>query len=294
MAQAGPGHYRVWAVSDERILRKEKPAVWERIRSNTIEIDIEPPDRAWQGQQLKSALEALTHPSSAEEARRAARRIRFLNTQDSTRQLAALFWTLYGEPDNVGFELMFGLIESPYRPLAIEAMRSELSAPDHGITEDFLSTLVNLELTADFTGDPPGAGGLSHQEATAFWNSRGVNRLEMMKDEMERVIGALPRKTARARAISLSGFVMAQVGDDSLAKRVIPALIDAWQDLPSEFQRRLIESRWPLLAGPRMVPILKEVADRPPPAHIGDWMTQNEYREIARQHLAELTSGLRQ
>ena len=43
---------------------------------------------------------------------------------------------------------MFGLYGSPYRQLAIDSMHAELVVPDHAITNEFLGTLVNLQVTA--------------------------------------------------------------------------------------------------------------------------------------------------
>ena len=123
--------YRVWRPPDP----SESTAygrVSEPIRSNAVELEVQSAASAWQSEQLQSATQTLLTPSSPDEARLAARRLRFLNTQDSTRQLPKLFWGLNEQPG--GWDLMFGLYGSTYRQLAIDSMRDEVAAPEHAIT----------------------------------------------------------------------------------------------------------------------------------------------------------------
>jgi hypothetical protein len=55
-------------------------------------------------------------------------------------------------------------------------------------------------------------------------------------------------------------------GDDpALAPVIRVALIAAWKDLPAETQEELIQYRWPLIAGPEMLPILRAIVAAPPP-----------------------------
>lgn len=263
----GPGHYRVYAVS-YRVWRPPDPheqtpygRVAEVVRSNTIELDVNQPDPAWQNEQLSSAIEALAHPSSPEEARRAARRLRFLNTKDSARQLAGLFWGL-NQQQPTGWDLMLGLYGSPYRQLAIEAMRTELAVPDHAITNESLRALVNLQVTADPSWD---FSSTDPQEAQAFWKRREAHTRELMKAEIQTVVAALSQKTGSARALTLNGLLTAGAGDANLAQTIRPALIAAWTDLPRDTQSELIEYRWPLIASAEMLPILRRLAAEQPP-----------------------------
>jgi hypothetical protein len=84
--------------------------------------------------------------ASPDAKHQAARVLRFLNTPESARQLAKLFWARWQEQ---GSELMFGLAGSTYPQVAAEAIRAEIPAPNHAISEDFLHTLVLLETDAD-------------------------------------------------------------------------------------------------------------------------------------------------
>ncbi len=123
-----PGHYVVCVISHDRVWRAPEPLekqsdarVYVTLRSNPVEIEVRPADPQWRTEQLRSAVEAVAWPVSQKEAlskppsepRRAARRLRFLNTEDSTRQLARLFVGLKEQP-GVGWDLMCGLYGSPH------------------------------------------------------------------------------------------------------------------------------------------------------------------------------------
>jgi hypothetical protein len=151
------GHYRVDAVTS-RIWRQPDPndpnpndRPSTIVRSNTIEFDVKAADPEWQTEQLRSAVQTLAASPTPDEAKHAGRRLRFLNSRESTRQLAKLYCGLIPQPSN-GFDLMAGLFGSPYRQLAIDVMHAELAAPDHPITSEFLHTLVNLQITGDPNG----------------------------------------------------------------------------------------------------------------------------------------------
>jgi hypothetical protein len=222
-----PGHYRVYAIS-YRAWRPPDPneqtsysRVGEVVRSNTVEIDVNPPYPDWQNEQLRSAIRILATAPPADEARSAARRLRFLNTQDSTRQLARLFWGL-NQHQPAGWDLMFGLYGSPYRKLAIDSMREQLAVPDHAITGEFLSTLVNLQVSADPSWDPAPTNPAHPEAAREFWERRQVHTQALTKAEIEAVVAALARKTGRARALTLNGLLMAGGGDQALGQTIRP------------------------------------------------------------------------
>jgi hypothetical protein len=285
----GPGRYRVYAIS-QRIwrlpdARDQTPygRVSEAVRSNTIEIDVNPPDPAWQSEQLRSAMQTLAGSPSPEDARHAARTIRFLNTKDSTRQLARLFWGI-NQQQPIGWDLMFGLDGSPYRQLAIDSMHAELTVPDHAITNEFLGALVNLQVGGDPLWDPHFTDPARANEAQAFWDRRRAHTRELMETEIQTVVAALSRKTGSARAVTLNGLLTAGGEEQAVAQAIRPALIAAWTDLPRATQQDLIQYRWTLIAGPEMLPILRRIVAEPPlPSGGPDMM-----RDTALKHLYEL------
>jgi hypothetical protein len=286
------GHYRLFAIS-YRVGRPpgaqepESSRTGQVLRSNTIEIDVSAPDPAWQAQQLHAAVLDLTGTDSKQDQmRRAARRLRFLNTEDSTRQLAKLF-TSFSQQQQAGSELMFGLYGSAYRQLAIDSMRAELVAPDHAITDDYLNTLANLQITADHSWDLPSDLNDRPEQARAFWERRQAHMHDLMKAEIQTATAALPRKTGHARAITLNGLLMAG-GDPGVAEQIRPQLITAWSDLPRETQHDLIQYRWALIRGPEMLPILRRLAAEPAPApRTMDAMARDEILK----HLYELDAA---
>jgi hypothetical protein len=270
-----PGHYKLYVVSS-RVGRKrdeERPyqRVSEKLRSNTIDIEVAQADPAWQGEQLRSAVQTLSGEASQEESRHAARVLRFLNTEESTRELAKFFWGV-NQQQPEGLDLMLGLYGSPYRQLAIQAMRAELTAPEHAITAEYLQDLVNLQMSADPAWDHPAAETLE----LLYWETRTKHQRELMKAEVETTLAGVSRKTGRTRAITLDGLLSASEGNSGVAESLKPALIASWADLPEETQYQLVQFRWPVIAGPEMAPILRKMlAAAPPLAHTQEWMARN-------------------
>lgn len=282
----GPGRYRVYAVSD-RVWRTPDPSeqtpygrISERLRSNSVEFEVRPASAQWQREQLRSMTETLAKPPTPDDARRAARRLRFLDSKDSTKRLAKLFWGL-NEQQPMGWDLMFGLYGSRYRQLAIDSMHEELSSPDHAITSEFLQTLVGLQVSADSSWDPPS----NDQSTQEFWQRRRAHIEELTKAEEQTTIGTLVQKRGPARALTLNGVLAAGIDAPQQAQMIRRALVAAWKDLPSETQQELIQYRWPLIAGPEMLPILRSmIAEPPPPASTMLAMARDE----ALKHIHEI------
>lgn len=287
-----PGHYRVYAVS-YRIWRPPDAAeqtpntrVPEVLRSNTVELDVTAADPAWQSEQVQNAVQALASATPLQDRHHPARILRFLNTQDSTRQLARFYWGL-NQQQPEGWDLMFGLFGSPFRKLAIESMLAEIAVPDHAITSDFLNTLVRLQDAADPRWDPPTVDPAHPEAAQEFWAKSQAHTTALMKEATEKVVAALPGKVGSARAQTLSGLLTASGSDPEMARTIRPALIAAWKDLPPDTQSELIQYRWPLIAGPDMLPILRRLVDEPPPP---DRTLLTYTREAALKHIMELDS----
>jgi hypothetical protein len=285
----GPGHYKVYAIS-HRVWRMPDPNektpyghVAEVVRSNGVEFDVVPAPREWQNEQIRAAMKTLTGTSTPEEAIRAARSLRFLNTEESTKQLARLFWGLNQQPG--GWDLMFGLFGSPYRQVAIDSMRGDFPVPDHAITNEFLTTLVNLQVSRDPRWDPSSVDSTKPEAGEEYWQRRQEHFRELIKAEVHEVLAALPQKTARARALTLEGVLMASGDDPALVQALRPDLVAVWGDLPAEIQRELIQFRWPIIADSEMLPILRQiVAQPPPPVRTEDAMM----RDAALQHIYEI------
>lgn len=290
--QPAPGHYRLYVVS-YRVWRPPDPGeatpygrVSLTLRSNTIEFEIVKADADWREKQLRDDTAAYQNAAD-DEQRKAARKLRFLNTKPSVEALAKLFWGLNDQPG--GWDLMFGLFGSPYRADAIAAMQREINNPDHPITQDFLHALTKLQINADTSWDPPTYDPAHPEVSQDYWSKRQTYERELMQAAVALTVAALPQKTGRARALTLQALAeSSDLLDVSTASQVRKQLIAAWGDLPEKTKQELIQYRWPLIAGPDMLPILKEFVSRPaPPFRTIDAMA----RDAAIQHIYELDAA---
>jgi hypothetical protein len=287
--QPGPGHYRLYAVS-YRVWRPPDPdeaTLYGRVsltlRSNSIEFEIIKAGADWGDKQLQDATAAYRNAAD-DEQRKAARKLRFLNTKSSAETLAKLFWGLNDQPG--GWDLMFGLFGSPYRAESIAAMQREINEPDHPITQDFLHTLSKLQINADSSWDPPAYDAAHPEISEGYWRKRQTHERELMQAAIARTVAALPQKTGRAHALTVQALAeSSDLLDASTASQIRRQLIAAWGDLPEKTKQELIQYRWPLIAGQDMLPILKEFVSRPaPPFRTMDAMA----RDAAIQHIYEL------
>jgi hypothetical protein len=305
-ASPAPGHYRLYVISD-RVWRAPDPheetpygRISEIVRSNAIEFEVRPASAQWQQQQLQDALAILANapetkpgPTKLDDpVRLAARQLRFLNTRQSTQQLAKLF-SGRGDGESYGWEFAFGLFGSPYRQLAIDSMRKEFAAPGHAITADFLETLVRLQITADPAWEiPESFSSESHPDDKAisdFSQRRRSHEQELIKAESDDLLAALPRKVGRARALTALGLLSSRSTDapfsPALADELRKALVASWKDLPADTRNRLIQYEWPLVAGPEMLPVLLGTITQPPPPARTDAAMA---RDAALRHIYEL------
>jgi len=288
--QPAPGHYRLYVVS-YRVWRPPDSSeatpygrVSLTLRSNTIEFEIVKSGADWGDKQLQDATAAYLNAAD-DERRKAARKLRFLNTKPSAETLAKLFWGLNDQPG--GWDLMFGLFGSAYRAEAVAAMQREINnTPDHPITQDFLHTLTKLQISADTSWAPPAYDSAHPELSQEYWQKRQTHERELMQAAIAPTVAALPQKTGRARALTVQALAeSSDLLDGSTASQIRKQLLAAWGDLPEKTKQELIEYRWPLIAGADTLPILKEFISRPaPPFRTMDAMT----RDAAIQHIYEL------
>jgi hypothetical protein len=287
-----PGHYRLYAFSFRiwRLSDQDQKSPFgehlEGVRSNTLELEVKPASAQWQSEQLQSALRSLKGPSPTEELQHAARRLRFLNTRGSTKELAHLF--VGSESDDLpATEFVFGLYGSPYRQLAIDSMHKEIAAPGHAISEEFLGNLVELQITSDPSWNRPSQSNDPEaiRAVDAYRRRRQVHQQEILKALAQELLAAFPKKVGRARALSAVGVLMSESEDAEFIQAVRPTLIAAWNDLPEHNQQTLVESHWRLIAGPDMLPILIRMVSGPPP-EAGTYAAT--VRDAALQHIFQL------
>ena len=285
--QPGPGHYRLYVVSPRvsgepsSLNSLRGGGVPVVLRSNTIEFDVLKTDAESRAKQLKEAKDAYQSPPAVPcdyrlphdcAVAQAARRLRFLNTKESTDTLARLFWSLNEQPG--GWDLMFGLFGSAYRAEAISAMQREISSPDHAITQDFLKTLTKLQMLQS-AGEVPREPAMDDPAALRKFYQSLQNiqsrEPELRKAALAATVAALPQKTGRAHALTLVTLATekSDLLDKETAAQIHRQLIAEWSTLPEKTKADLIQTGWPPLDGTEAIPILREIVSQPPP-HFGN------------------------
>jgi hypothetical protein len=290
----GPGHYRLYVVSHRVLGVSAEPltlnsrmagagAVRVVLRSNRIEFDVIKADAGDLAKRLQQATgtyenaknELVTCDSRFNgvecPGKQAARRLRFLNTKESTEALARLYWSLNDQPG--GLDLVYGLFGSPYRAAAIAAMQGEIKSPDHPITQDFLQLFTELQVAAEaprWDGDPSSyPGGLRNLRES--FQKMEAHQVEVRKAALAATAAALPQKTGQAHALTLVTLATekSDLLDKETAKQARRQLIAEWSNLPEKTRADLIQTGWPPLDGTEALPILREIASQPPP-HFGN------------------------
>lgn len=287
--QPEPGHYRLYVVS-YRVWRPPDPneatpygRVAVTLRSNTIDFDVRKDDAGWRREQLRDATTAY-EKATAGQQKEAARRLRFLNTKESTSVLARMLWGLNDQPG--GWDLMFGLFGSPFRADAISDMQHEINDPDHPITQDFLHSLTKLQINADTTWDPPTYDSAHPDTSQEYWRRKQAHERELIQTAVAATAAALPQKRGQARALTVE--TLAESSDllsTATASQMRKQLIAVWAELPDRTKLDLIQYRWPLIAGPEMLPVLKQFVSGPAPPFRTEPATA---RDAALKHIFEL------
>jgi hypothetical protein len=152
--------------------------------SNEVTLKILPVDPAWERRAYQKAVAQLeAHPSAKEDEdarEKGLETLRFLGTSDATRELVK---QMRGEsPGRLDFICYIGLISSPERAAAREALDRALADPDHPIDGTFLDALTYVE-----------SDNVRHN----------ATRTEDEQKALERVVGALPNKRGKALRVSL-------------------------------------------------------------------------------------------
>jgi hypothetical protein len=284
--QPGAGHYRLYVVSS-RVWREpgslnslKDGGVSVVLRSNTIEFDVTKTDTDTRAKQLQEATEAYQNPPAAPcdyrfqddcVVSQAARKLRFLNTKESTETLARLFWSLNDQP--AGGDLMFGLFGSSYRAEAIGAMQREVYSPDHPITQDFLNVFTKLQLLQIGNGGAEGAANTrpGFAESLREPGGREAHEPEVRKAALTATVRALPQKTGRAHELTLVTLAKEKSGllDRETAAQMHRQLIADWSNLSEKTRADLMQTSWPPLDGTDALPILRKIVSQPPP-HFGN------------------------
>jgi hypothetical protein len=159
----------------------------------------------------------------------AARRIWYLDTPDSVREAARLLGTADVQVSQI---LEAGLRGSRYRSEAAAAMTQLLRSADQPVTPAFLETLAAL---------------------------RSLSAAQLRSG----LAGAIKQKQGSAKAISIKTLL------DNMPPEAVPAKLRAeiaglFSELPAGQQSDLLNSQWKKIAGPEMIPALRQIYDKAP------------------------------
>lgn len=243
-----PGEYKLTVSSDRvEILDSSKLNGKARVTavSNPITLKIVARDPAWERQALNDAIAKLNAPGPLKRATtqgsfeasrlEAAENLRFLGTADAVRELVR---QMGAENSGIPSTCFFGIISSPERAVASEALADALAAPDYPITDDFLNTLQ--------------------------W----IDRKESARDTLAKVVRALPNKRGPAARVTLYTIIndVWVRGDDRLLapetkRELIRQLTSIFDQLPIDQQAWLLEQRWPDIKDPALLPLLKQFVE---------------------------------
>ncbi len=259
------GSYRLTIIGNRLGLGQERDATsWHNtnipLQSNTVEFEVEPADSDWQASQLRSATRILDSPDAkTEEKKHAARMLRFLDSEASTRELARRYGAV---DDPFEWEFKFGLFSTPHRELAVQAMKAELSNPEHPVTREYISTLVALEMLVDPKWRLP-AYDSSRQEEWHRANDAHYAEVERRVNEYMQQASHGPHNAA-AQAATASEMLLSGLPLSREEKtRWCQVLLSNWSTLPIEKQNELIEYRWAEVGGPEWLPVLEQIVSGP-------------------------------
>ena len=260
-----PGSYRLTIIGNRLGLGKEgDPTTWSNtiipLRSNTVAFEVEPADPDWRAAQLASAARILDSPDASEtDKKHAARVLRFLDSEASARELARRYGSGMGSFD---WEFKFGLYSTPFRQVAIQAMKAELSDPAHPVTRDYISTLVALEMLADPKLRLPPYDGKHQQEWRRVTEEHYAEANRRVNEYMQQASTA-PRDGA-ASAVTASEMLQSGLPLSPVVRtRWRQLLLLNWATLPVEKRNELIEYRWAEVGGPEWLPLLEQIVDGP-------------------------------
>ena len=264
-----PGTYRVYVESRRVRLSNGAPpeAIEEPVLvSNAIQIRVVEASMPWQAAKLSEAvitLDAFLGSTQDDDqlralAENAATALRYLSTEDATREMARRYGT------SPAFDGRFrdGLLATHFRDAAIEEMNAGIADPNRAINTQFVSLLAELELQHDFKltiGGNDSRAGTSDllREHFAEYTAR-------LKEVDAARLNALPAKSPAMRAetaidiVKNSDFPI----DPSERQRLVDALVSSWDSMDVSARSDVLYRHWVKVAGPEWTPIFRATLDR--------------------------------
>ena len=198
------------------------------------------------GQDLVDPHDPALLEQHAKSKRAALETLRFLGTAESIRELTR---RMRGEDQGgLDYICMLGVAYSPLPDVARTAVREALADPNHPITQNFLYMMRML----------------TPEDRAASMNREHWR--EEQRQTLEELIAVLPRKTGKALTVSLSTAVNEAWNGAEISKatmgRLTEQLIAVFDQLSAQDQNLLLTYRWDKISSPRLLPLLRRVAQR--------------------------------
>lgn len=291
-----PGNYRMYILSHRvsqtnegarsddylRMYARGKPV---DLVSNVLTIEIAPAPASWLHQQIAGADKVLDGPArSDEEQLRAANILRFLESPEAAAEMAR---RIGAGLTPASYVLHLGVLGSPYRARLLPLLEQRLVAPDQPVWDRYLNTISQL---AELVADGPTRPYPKEEQARKLWvdeSSRRAALIERNRQQyIERVVASLAGKQPEARTTTM-GTLLGYASADTPPKylpNIVAALTTDFRTLPPALQSDLLGSRWNLMRGPAMLPILRDLYKKP--AEPGQY-----FQEIVLDRLSELAPG---
>jgi hypothetical protein len=283
-----PGHYSVYVTSGRVSRRDADKNAPTDLRSNELEFDVVAADAAWQEQAVRSAAVTLDIISSTTEEKNAAlRRLRFLDTPASIRELVR---RLGQESDGVGWQEVAGLAGSRNQSLVVRELEGQMDDPDTALTWNYLSILAKLKFQLENEPLPPYPE--KDTEQRKIWEERRKvqdRNLGELDDALyQQAAKLVPIKRGAARTKTVQALLQrpTRLPGDVKPLAGLPAdeVAGAFLKLSQDQQWNLLSTFWERLKVSAMIEPLKSVAEQPDMSH-------QQLRDVALRCLFDLDPG---
>ena len=294
-----PGQYRVsvrtWRASqiaDPKLsdteIRFRSQNKRLQLVSNVLTLEIRPTPAAWVREQTAAAVSTLDTPPAldGQDAAKRLRAIRTLGTLESPEAAMALLPYLGDATDDETNYAYFGVIASPYRKQLLPLMERELTAPDRAVSTRYIDTLAQV---AQLVASGPMPHAPEAPDRRPAWEEEATKYFAAQQQKQgvyaRQLVAALPAKQPAARTASLDSLfslAFSRHPRPEWAPAINEAMAASFPSLPPIRQQSLLESYWPALKGPAMLPILREITASNEPS-------RRQLQDVAIRRLYELS-----
>ncbi len=273
-----PGKYRLTAlahaVPSGFAAFGSRPSGAPLVTSNTVEFSIVAADPAWQEETLQKALGLVETKFSNERQEEGCRILRFLTTRAAVNEMIKH----YADEGMCWADFRYGLFAFPDREFVVRQMENGVLEPTVAISPDYLRTLATLSAYYEHPEFLPTQG--DRDLGKTGWGLGGPlaahwSLIEAEEDRYVReLLGALGDKIGLARARCLKAIfdspmlgrpTLLQSTDKVLLAELRKRMAGEFLNLPASDQFELLGDRWPHIASPAMLPVLRQLYNNPPP-----------------------------